>query len=206
MAFNKHGGIVVFIVFAVLQMANAGDPNILTDFVFPPNVTAVDANFFTYTGLRVLVGAPPPPAFNVLKATKKEFPSLEGQSVSYAVLQYPAGTINPLHSHPRSTELLFLLQGTLEVGLVDTTNKLYTQTLQAGDMFVFPKGLVHYQYNADSKNYALAASAFASASAGTVSVPNSVFTSGIDDTILATSFKTDVSTIESIKAGLKPKA
>ena len=73
-----------------------------------------------------------------------EFPALNGQSVSIAVLQYPAGSVNPPHTHPHSAELLFLLDGALEVGFVDTTNKLFTQTLQAGDMFVFPKGLVHY--------------------------------------------------------------
>ena len=54
---------------------------------------------------------------------------------------------------------LFLLDGALEVGFVDTTNKLFTQTLQAGDMFVFPKGLVHYQINCDVKNSSIAISA-----------------------------------------------
>ncbi|KAF8396396.1 hypothetical protein HHK36_018013 [Tetracentron sinense] len=106
----------------------------------------------------------------------------------------------------QTSSLLFLLDGSLEVGFVDTTNKLYTQTLQIGDMFVFPKGLVHFQYNADAKNMAFAVSAFGSANAGTVSVPGSVFTTGISDDILAKSFKTDVTTIEAIKAGLAPKA
>ncbi|XP_024992452.1 germin-like protein 9-3 [Cynara cardunculus var. scolymus] len=45
-----------------------------------------------------------------------EFPALNGQSFSYAVLQFPNGTINPLHTHPRSSELLFVLMGSLEVG------------------------------------------------------------------------------------------
>ena len=88
---------------------------------------------------------------------------------------------------------------------LDTTNKLFTQTLQAGDMFVFPKGLVHFQYNVDAKNSAVAVSAFGSANAGTVSVPVGVFATGIDDNILAMSFKTDVATIQAIKAGLTPK-
>ncbi|KAJ6927665.1 hypothetical protein NC651_011638 [Populus alba x Populus x berolinensis] len=70
--------------------------------------------------------------------------------LSYAVLQFPAGTTNPPDTHPRSAELLFLVDGSLQVGFVDTTNKLFTQTLQAGDMFIVPKGLVHFQYNADA--------------------------------------------------------
>jgi quercetin dioxygenase-like cupin family protein len=188
----------------IAKRAMAGDPDILSDFIAPPNGT-VDGNFFTFTGMRVLVGGDPPKAFTVLKATLAEFPALNGQSVSYAVLEFPSGTTNPPHTHPRSAELLFLIEGTLEVGFVDTKNNLFTQNLQAGDLFVFPKGLVHFQYNADSQNPALAISSFGSASAGTVSIPTTLFATNIDDNVLALSFKTDVPTIQKLKAGLAPK-
>ncbi|KAJ0083990.1 hypothetical protein Patl1_30385 [Pistacia atlantica] len=190
---------------AVIQMAFGSDPDITSDFIVPSNVTQVDGNFFTFTGMRALVGAPPPETFKVTKASMAEFPALNGQSVSYAVLQFPAGTTNPPHTHPRSAELLFLVEGSLNVGFVDTTNKLFVQTLQTGDLFVFPKGLVHFQYNPDEKAIATAISAFGSANAGTVSLPNTLFTTGIDDTILAKAFKTDVATIQALKAGLAPK-
>nr|KAJ0203622.1 hypothetical protein LSAT_V11C500239100 [Lactuca sativa] len=62
--------------------------------------------------------------------------------------------------------------GSLEVGFVDTT-----------------------------KNPALALSAFGTVSIGTVSAPNPVFNSTIDDQILAMSFKTDIATIQKIKSG-----
>ncbi|KAK1588748.1 hypothetical protein Q3G72_026640 [Acer saccharum] len=192
--------------FAIIRMASAADPDITSDFVIPSNVTTpVDGNFFTFTGFRALVGAPLPPDFKVTKASMAEFAALNGQSVSLAVLEFPAGTTNPPHTHPRSAELLFLIQGSLQVGFVDTTNKLFSQTLQAGDMFVFPKGLVHFQYNADAQKPAIAVSAFGSASAGTVSLPTTLFTTSIDDTILAKAFKTDVATIQALKAGLAPK-
>ncbi|KAM3740762.1 hypothetical protein ACB098_08G123200 [Castanea mollissima] len=155
--------------FAIIQMARAGDPDILSDFIAPP------------------------------------ISRLSMDGVSSAILQFPAGTPNPPHIHPRASELLFLFQGTLQVGFVDTTNKLFTQTLQAGDIFVFPKGLVHFQYNADTQIPAIAVSAFGSANAGTVSLPNTLFTTGIDDNILAKSFKTDIATIQALKAGLAPK-
>ncbi|KAI9195693.1 hypothetical protein LWI28_017233 [Acer negundo] len=100
--------------FAVIQMASTVDPDITSDFVVPSNVTApVDGNFFTFTAIRALVGAQPPPNFKVTKASMAEFPALNGQSVSLAVLQFPAGTTNPPHTHPRSVELLFLVQGSL---------------------------------------------------------------------------------------------
>lgn len=186
----------------MLQTSMAGDPDILTDFVVPPNSPPINGTFFTFTGFRSIYSAPIPPAFKVIKATMEQFPALNGQSVSYAVLVYPPGSANPVHTHPRSAELLFVAQGSLEVGFVDTTNKLFTQTLQQGDVFVFPKGLVHYQYNSDAKNPAFAISSFGSASAGTVSLPTSLFNSTIDDSVLALSFKTDVATIQKLKAGL----
>ncbi|KAL7084810.1 hypothetical protein ACP275_14G244700 [Erythranthe tilingii] len=194
---------VIVATLAIAQTALAGDPDILTDFVVPPNSPPPDGNFFTNTGFRSVVNGSVPPTFKVVKAAVEQFPALNGQSVSYAMLIYPAGAVNPVHTHPRSAELLFLTRGTLQVGFVDTTNKLYTQTLQQGDLFVFPKGLVHFQYNADPKLPAVALSAFGSANAGTVSLPNSLFNSTIDDSVLALSFKTDVPTIQKIKAGLK---
>ena len=105
-------------------MAIAGDPDILTDFIVPPYVTDVNGDFFTFTGMRALLGGFPT-VFKVTKAGLAKFPALNGQSVSYAVLEFPAGTTNPPHTHPRASELLFLTQGTLQVGFVDTTNKLF---------------------------------------------------------------------------------
>ncbi|KAK8369006.1 hypothetical protein V6Z11_A01G082300 [Gossypium hirsutum] len=153
----------------------------------------LDGNFFTYTGMRPLIASDPPTNFTVTKATMAEFPVLNGQ-------------INPPHTHPRATELLFLTYGILVVGFVDTTNKLFTQRLQAGDIFVFPKRLVHYQFNCAENDSAIAVSAFDSAAAGTVSVPSTVLATGTDDNILAKSFKTDVYTIQKLKAGFALKA
>ncbi|KAM4096712.1 hypothetical protein ACJW30_08G125100 [Castanea mollissima] len=149
--------------FVIIQMAMAGDPDILTDFVVPPNVTDIDGTFFTFTGLRELYRGGPSTTLQVSKVRLAEFPALNGQSVSYA-----------LH---------FVVLGTLQVGFVDTTNKLFNQTLQTGDIFVFPKGLVHFQYNADANQHAVAIAAFGSANAGTVSIPNTLFTTGIDDAV-----------------------
>ncbi|KAM3398863.1 germin-like protein 9-3 [Capsicum galapagoense] len=204
---SKTSSCIVLLALAIsslvaFQIALAGDSDILTDFVIPVEVPSVDASYFTFLGLRGLIGAPPPEKFKATKASMAEFPALNGQSVSYAILQYPSGSVNPVHTHPRSAELLLLMSGTLEVGFIDTTNKIFTQTLQTGDVFVFPKGLVHYQYNADATNCAWAISAFGSANAGTVSIPNSVFNTSIPNNILAKSFKTDIMTIQKIKAGL----
>ncbi|KAI5666759.1 hypothetical protein M9H77_16612 [Catharanthus roseus] len=188
-------------IFANSWMAKAGDPDITSDFLVPSNVSEVDGDFFTYTGMRGIFGSTIP-NFKVIKASKAEFPALDGQSVSMAVLQFPSGTVNPPHTHPRSAELLFVIKGRLEVGFVDTNNKLFTQTLEYGDMFAFPKGLVHFQYSTDANEAAIAVSAFGSANAGTVSVPTTLFGTAVDVGVLAKSFKTDVATIQKLKAGL----
>ncbi|KAF8019081.1 hypothetical protein BT93_H3834 [Corymbia citriodora subsp. variegata] len=159
---------------SLFLLTSPGDPDILNDFVVP-NGAYVDGNFFTYTGMSL-----------------EEFPALDRQSVSFAVLEFPAGSVNPPHTHPRGSELLFLIYGSLEVGFVDMTNKLFTQTLQTGDMFIFPKGLVHYHYNANQTTLR----------AGTVSVPVTVFGTNIDDGILAKSFKTSFTTIQALKAAI----
>ncbi|KAF3943781.1 hypothetical protein CMV_029691 [Castanea mollissima] len=58
----------------------------------------------------------------------------------------------------------------------------------------------------DFLNSAIAISAFGSANAGTISVPTSVFTTGIDNGILAKSFNTNIATIQAIKAWLTPQS
>ncbi|CAI9105670.1 OLC1v1004648C1 [Oldenlandia corymbosa var. corymbosa] len=194
-------------VFTNCLSAKAGDPDITSDFLIPPDVTTsdIDGSFFTYSGLHRVIGSSVS-KFTLTRVSKTEFPALDGQSVSMSVLQFPAGSVNPPHTHPRAAELLFVIRGSLEVGFVDTTNKLYTQTLLANELFVFPKGMVHYQYNSNPYSAATAISAFGSSNAGTASLPASLFSSNIEDPILARSFRTDVVTIQRIKAGLANQA
>ena len=73
------------------------------------------------------------------------------------------------------------------------------------------KGLVHFQY-LNKKNpgsggeFAIAVLGFGSANPGTVSVGKSLFGGEIDDeddAVLAKSFKTDVCTIQALKAAIK---
>lgn len=193
------------IVLAVAVVkANAGDPDITTDFL-PERGVVAGARFFTFTGLRdTLSGAPQGGApFKANKASQMEFPALVGQSVSNAVLQFACGGINPPHTHQRSTELLLVIQGTLMVGLVDMNNTLFTQTLYAGDAFVFPKSLVHFQVNTDTSNPAVAVSSFGSSNPGLVSLPKALFGSGIDADVLAKSFNTDDSTVQKLVSANK---
>lgn len=108
------------------------------------------------------------------------------------------GGINAAHYHPRSAELLLVIQGWLEVGFVDSNNKLISQVLQTGDLFVFPKALVHFQVNRDPRYPAVGLSAFGSTNDGAVVLPRTLFTSGINKDVLAETFKTDADTINEL--------
>ncbi|CAN1801268.1 Germin-like protein 9-3 [Linum perenne] len=70
---------------------------------------------------------------------------------------------------------------------------MYNQTLEVGDIFIFPKGLVHFATNtapAGGDEVATAISAFGSAS-------------NIDDGVLARAFNTNVTIIQLIKNGFQ---
>ncbi|CAL5080179.1 unnamed protein product [Urochloa decumbens] len=171
------------------RSARAGDPDILTDFVLPQGADPTEINL----------------TFTASKATAPEFPALIGQSVSFAALVYGPGTVNPPYIHPRASELLVVVQGPLLVGLVDAgrNGTVHTAALEAGDAFVFPKGMVHWQLN-NGSGVARAFSAFGSASPGTVSLPAALFETGIDDAVLEKSFRTDEATVEELKHDLQP--
>ncbi|PUZ69618.1 hypothetical protein GQ55_2G124900 [Panicum hallii var. hallii] len=208
MAAIKYSAVFLVLALSAPLAALAGDPDILGDYILPANTdpATVTGAFFTHTGFRAAMTmnmSMPMTSFTATKASMAEFPALDGQSVSYALLMFPPGAVNPMHTHPRAAELLLVLDGALSVGFVDTAGRLFTQDLAAGEMFVFPKGMVHWQFNQGSKP-ATGLSAFGSAAAGLVSVPVTVFGTGIADDVLAKSFKTDVATIQKLKAGLTP--
>ncbi|KAJ9147633.1 hypothetical protein P3X46_029770 [Hevea brasiliensis] len=189
--FCSYIAIFLIVAFGNAIHATAGDPDILKDFLVLPSLdpSTITRQYFTFTGKT--------PAL-VTKATMKEFPALEGQGVSVSAIIYPPSGMNLPHVHPKASELLIVLLGSLEVGFVDTTNKLFTQTLQAPDMFIVPKGLVHFQVNTKTDSPSIALGVFGSANAGTVSLPSTVFGSGISAEILAKAFKTDEETISKL--------
>ena len=115
----------------------------------------------------------------VTLASVANFAGLNTQGLSIARIDFPPnGGLNPPHVHPRATEVLLLAQGTLTVGFISTTNNnntLFQATLYAGDLFVFPRGLPHFQMNPDEKNPALAISALNSQNPGVSQLAAALF-------------------------------
>ncbi|KAJ1377837.1 RmlC-like cupin domain superfamily [Sesbania bispinosa] len=167
------------------------------------NVTAAD---FFYDGLAK------PAAINntvgsvVTAANVEKIPGLNTLGVSFSRIDYKPGGLNPPHTHPRATEIVFVLEGQLDVGFITTANKLISKSIKKGEIFVFPKGLVHYQKNNGDKP-ASVLSAFSSQLPGTLSIASALFTSTptVPDDVLAQAFQIDTKQVEKIKTKLAPK-
>jgi uncharacterized protein YjlB len=104
------------------------------------------------------------------------------------------------HTHPRATEVLTVLQGELYVGFVSTANQLLATTLNAGDMFVFPKALVHFQLNV-GVGAAVALSGLSSQNPGVQQVGPALFASNppVNDGVLEKAFGLNQTDVQNIR-------
>jgi len=142
----------------------------------------------------------------VTSANVEKLPGLNTLGVSVSRIDYAPWGVNPPHVHPRATEVIFVLQGSLDVGFVTTANRLYASTVCAGEVFVFPRGLVHYQRN-NGGGPAAVLSAFDSQLPGTQPVAEALFGASppVPTDVLARSFQIDGGLVEAIKFKFPPK-
>ncbi|KAG6397342.1 hypothetical protein SASPL_143509 [Salvia splendens] len=106
---------------------------------------------------------------------------LNTQGVAIARLDYDLEGLNPPHQHPRGSEIFLVLEGTLYAGLINSNpadpndkNPFFAKILNAGDIFVFPRGMIHFQYNV-GKTKAVAIAAFNSQNPGVMTIAKSIF-------------------------------
>ncbi|KAJ0078493.1 hypothetical protein Patl1_23051 [Pistacia atlantica] len=114
----------------------------------------------------------------------------------------PYGQNQP-HTHPRATEILVVLEGTLLVRFVTSNpnNTLISKVLNKGDVFVFPIGLIHFQFNIGKTN-ALAFAGMSSQNPGVITIADAVFGSNppINPDFLAKAFQLDVKVVKDLQA------
>ncbi|KAL2320199.1 hypothetical protein Fmac_029168 [Flemingia macrophylla] len=106
-------------------------------------------------------------------------PGLNTLGISLARIDFAPKGLNPPHTHPRGTEILIVIEGSLYVGFVtsnqkDGGNLLFTKVLNKGDVFVFPIGLIHFQLNVGYGN-AIAIAGLSSQNPGTITIANALF-------------------------------
>jgi len=130
-------------------------------------------------------------------------PGLNTLGISLARIDYAPLGENPAHKHPRATEILTVLEGTLYVGFVtsnqNNVNKLFTKTLNKGDVFVFPEGLIHFQFNPCPDKPAVALAALSSQNPGAITIANAEATD-ISDNVLAKAFQVEKKTVDWLQA------
>ncbi|KAL2643942.1 hypothetical protein R1flu_011529 [Riccia fluitans] len=201
MAFPGHTTLLFCVLLLTISGARGSDPELTKDFSVPPGVDAskLDGNFFTYTGFRGGVSTTPGETGSK-KATVTEFPALDGLGISFFLMYFAPGGVLPPHLHPRGSKLIYMIQGTLTVGFMDSNHKLYNSTLEEGDLYVVPKALVHYMANLEGDKETKVIFAFSSSNPGSIRLPENLFGSNIPAKVLEKSFGVSGKVIEQLEA------
>ncbi|KAM6594206.1 hypothetical protein CsatA_001909 [Cannabis sativa] len=142
-----------------------------------------------------------PFGFIVTAGNVKTFPGLNTLGLSMNRVDYAPGGLNPPHSHPRATETGVVIKGKLLVGFITTDNVFYSKVLTVGEMFVIPRGLVHFQRNV-GEGKAMSITAFNSQLPGAVVIPTNLFatTPPIPNQVLTKAFQVGDDVVNSIKS------
>ncbi|KAL5731729.1 hypothetical protein ACHQM5_004429 [Ranunculus cassubicifolius] len=134
--------LVFFTLCAIISGAAAADSDALQDICvadhlssgiklngYPCKVDATAMDFF-------FAGFAKPALTNttmgavVTGANVQKIPGLNTQGVSMSRIDYAPGGLNPPHTHPRATEIVFVLYGELEVGFITTAKVLFSKTIK----------------------------------------------------------------------------
>lgn len=173
----------------------------------PADVTPED---FLFKGLDIPRNTDNKLGSNVTQVFAAQLPGLNTLGVAVARIDYAPYGLNPPHTHPRATEVLTVLEGTLFAGFVTSNlpsggNKLFPIVLHKGDVFVFPQGLIHFQLNV-GKTPAVAVAAFSSQNPGVITIANAIFGAkpAISVDVLSKAFQLDDVVIKHLESLFSP--
>ncbi|KAL5537344.1 hypothetical protein UlMin_042287 [Ulmus minor] len=205
-----HFLLILAILALATSIASAYDPSPLQDFCvaiddpakalfvngkFCKNPKLARAEDFSFSGLNIPGNTSNPVGSNVTTVNVDQIPGLNTLGISLVRIDYAPYGQNPPHTHPRGTEILVVVEGTLYVGFVSSNqdnNRLFAKVLNEGDVFVFPIGQIHFQVNIGHAP-AVAFAGLSSQNAGVITIANTVFgsTPPIYPDVLAKAFMLD---------------
>ncbi|KAF5177176.1 Germin-like protein [Thalictrum thalictroides] len=195
--------LVAFTFLALVSLVLASDSSPLQDFCVAIDEPKDAAEDFLLKGLNIPGNTSNQLGSFVTPANVAQLPGLNTLGISLVRIDYAPYGLNPPHTHPRATEALVDLEGTLYVGFVTSNpdNRLITKVLYEGDAFVFPEGLVHSQFNV-GKTKAVAFAGLSSQNPGVITIANAVFGSNptISDDVLAKAFQVDKKVVDRLQA------
>ncbi|XP_073270815.1 germin-like protein subfamily 2 member 4 [Primulina huaijiensis] len=219
MAYSGGAGMFMFLAIAIVVFTSSvsADPDMLQDICVADLTSAVKVNGYPCKSNVTaedffFAGLAKPEATNnsagslVTLANVQKIPGLNTLGVSLARIDYAPEGLNPPHTHPRATEVVFVLEGELDVGFITTANVLISKSIKKGEIFVFPRGLVHFQKN-NGKTAASVIAAFNSQLPGTQSIAATLFaaTPPVPDNVLTKAFQVGTKEIDKIKSRFAPK-
>ncbi|KAL3834671.1 hypothetical protein ACJIZ3_009407 [Penstemon smallii] len=217
------GFLATILIVSLAPFSYASDPSPLQDFCvavsdsasavfvngkFCKNPNMVVADDFFLSGLNKPGNTSNAVGSRVTPVNVNQLPGLNTLGISAVRIDYAPYGLNPPHTHPRATEILVVLEGTLYVGFVTSNpanpamkNKLFTKYLNPGDVFVFPEGLIHFQFNVGKTN-AVAFAGLSSQNPGVITIANAVFGSDppINPTVLTKAFQVEKNVIDYLQA------
>jgi|UniRef100_A0A2N9GA32 quercetin dioxygenase-like cupin family protein len=213
---------VTIALFALaLSLASASDPDPVQDFCValddPKSAVFVNGKFckdpklakaedFFFKGLDIPGNTHNRVGSNVTTVNVDQIPGLNTLGISVVRIDYAPYGQNPPHTHPRATEILVVLEGTLYVGFVTSNpeNRFFSKVLNKGDVFVFPIGLIHFQFNVGKIN-AVALAGLSSQNPGVITIADAVFGSNppINPDVLAKAFQLDQKVVENLQKVFK---
>ncbi|XP_022152107.1 germin-like protein subfamily 1 member 13 [Momordica charantia] len=162
----------------------------------------VKAEDFVFRGLETPGNTTNKLGSNVTLVNVELFPGLNTLGISLARIEFGPYGLNAPHYHPRASEILVVVEGTLLAGFVTSNpNKLFAKLLHKGDVFVFPKGLIHFQLNVNTHGPAFAFASLSSQNPGVVTIANAVFGSDppISLDVLMKAFQVDKHVIDALE-------
>ncbi|OIW13435.1 hypothetical protein TanjilG_05325 [Lupinus angustifolius] len=202
------GSLLLVTVAMVLAITTASDPDPLQDFCVANLTSVVEVNGFTCKNASEVNASD---FSSLILAKPGSTNNTYGSLVTRANVLKVAGLntlggLNPPHTHPRATEVVFVLKGTLDVGFITVANVLISKTITKGEIFVFPKGLVHFQKN-NGHHPASVIASFNSQYPGKQSIALTLFTATppLPNNVLSKAFQVSTNEVEIIKSNLAPK-
>ncbi|KAB1227009.1 Germin-like protein subfamily 1 member 18 [Morella rubra] len=159
--------VTVLLFVLTCSLASTSDPSPLQDFCvatkdsdefvnekFCNDPKRVTANDFFFSGLDKPRDTSNRQGSNVTVVNVKNLASLNTLGISVAHIDFAPHGLNPPPTHPCGTKVRVVLLDTLYIGFVtsNTNNCLFTKVLDKGDIFVFPIGLIHFEWNVGNTN------------------------------------------------------
>lgn len=162
----------------------------------------VTANDFFLGGFHLPGNTSNPYGVAVTTASAAAMPGLNGLGMTFMRVDLAAGGFFPPHFHARATELVVVLEGSIEIGFITSypEYRYLSKALNKGDVFAVPVGLVHNVRNLARGN-SVAYVAFNSQNPGVTNLPNALFAAkpAVDSVYLSKAFRLSVKTVKDLQ-------